>query len=226
MTQDFDRGEGFGRRPLRIDPGVAAVIAAVIAAAGGVAGAFIGRATSPGNSAPKAVVTVTATPAVTVTVTAAAQGGTGGSGTDTQPGSTPPTAGSLLRQGNFTLTQGYCVDLDTSASNWSVSSDCGTASAINGRGDIRVDDLDIMTPGNADFAVLDQSLAGSFASCSSITDFTGELGQALVVPGLRLCVRTTSGNVALMKVSGVNNSGGIIESVSISVTVWKGQSSS
>jgi hypothetical protein len=142
------------------------------------------------------------------------------------PPATPKPPGSVLRVGTFTLTQGYCVDLDTAARNWSVSSDCGTASAINGNGDIRVDSSDILTPGGADFAVLDQSQSGTFAACDSVTNFSTELKQQLVIPGLRLCMRTTSGNFALMKVVSVDNSGGILESVSFNVTIWKANSNS
>jgi hypothetical protein len=214
-TEEEPRGHGADKRPSGMSDTVkgacigalgavaAAVIAALVGHSAGVV--YIGSAPSAGPTSGPAITSIsgsteTSKPSVT---------------------QTPTITGSVLREGKFTLTQGYCVDLDTAVPNWSVSSDCGTAGAINGNGDIRVDSLDILAPAGADFAVLDQSQPDSFATCDSVTDFSSELGQKSIIPGLRLCMRTTSGNFALMKVFSVNNSGGILESVTFNVVVWK-----
>jgi hypothetical protein len=136
------------------------------------------------------------------------------------------SSGMLLRKGQLTLTNGYCVDLDSTAPNWSVSSDCSTDGAINGNGDIRelTDDEGLYAPNTNDFAILGTSLPGTFATCDAATDYVTGIGTNLVVPGLRFCVRTTSGNFALMQViNAQDDSNGLgLISATFNVTVWKG----
>lgn len=137
------------------------------------------------------------------------------------------SSGELLRKGQLTLTNGYCVDLDSTVPNWSVSSDCSTGGAINGNGDIRelTDDQGLYAPNSSnDFAILGPSQPGTFATCDAATDYVTDIGTSSVIPGLRFCVRTTSGNFALMQVINAQddtNGVGLI-SATFNVTVWKG----
>ena len=194
---------------------IAALITALVAAAG----FFVGRATGAPTATPTATVTVTASPAAPVT--------------SSVPGSLAPSdasSGEVLRKGQLTLTNGYCADLDSTVPNWSVSSDCATYGAINGNGDIRELDTDqgLYAPDNDDFAILNSSQPGTFATCDAATDYSTDIGTNSVIPGLRFCVRTTAGNFALMQVTNaqddVNDVG--LASVTFNVTVWKGSDNS
>jgi hypothetical protein len=195
---------------------IAALITALVAAAG----FFVGRATGAPTPTPTATVTVTANPAASST-------------SASLPASVAPSntsMGELLRKGQLTLTNGYCADLDSTAPNWSVSSDCATYGAINGNGDIRELDTDegLYAPDNNDFAILDSSQSGTFATCNAATDYSTNIGTSSVIPGLRFCVRTTSRNFALMQVisaqDGINDVG--LASVTFNVIVWKGSANS
>jgi hypothetical protein len=149
---------------------------------------------------------------------------------NTSGGAVPPntTSGEVLRKGRITLTNGYCVDLDSTAPNWAVTSDCSTDGAINGKGDIRelTDDGGLYAPNsNNDFAPLDPSQSATFATCDAATDYTTTIDTNSVIQGLRFCVRTTSGNFALMQVinahADANDVG--LTSATFKVTVWKGR---
>lgn len=197
----------------RIDVNVVvAIVVAIIGALGAIIAALVAKNyivinTNPGASR-AAVSSAPAAPSISSSV----------------PSST--SSGEVFRKGQLTLTNGYCVDLDSTAPNWSVSSDCSTDGAINGNGDIRelTDDEGLYGPNNNDFAILDPSQSGTFATCDAATDYTTNIGTNSVIHGLRFCVRTTSGNLALMQVINAQDDSNDVglTSVTFNVTVWKG----
>jgi hypothetical protein len=135
----------------------------------------------------------------------------------------------VIRQGSLVLTEGYCVDLDTAVPNWSVSDSCGTLGAIGNDGDIRELNVDrgLYGPNNTDFAILGQSQPGTFSTCDSVTNYSSSIDAKSVVQGLRFCVRTTSGNFALMQVISAKPDGSFsLASAAFNVTVWKGAGNS
>ncbi|MFI6079116.1 hypothetical protein ACIA5C_47185 [Actinoplanes sp. NPDC051343] len=138
------------------------------------------------------------------------------------------SVGQVLRTGRLTLSENYCADLDTQAANWSVTeSDCGTVGAIDGDGDIRNLDFEhgFYGPNNTDFAILDESTPGTFASCQGATSLSPILSDRKVVKGLRFCVRTTDHNLSLLDVVAVEHQDDQHDllSVTFQVTTWKGE---
>ncbi len=196
---------------------VVAIVVAIIGALGGIIAALVATNyivinTNPGTSRAGAS-SVPAAPSTSSSVPS-----------NTSSGET--SSGELLRKGQLTLTNGYCVDLDSTVPNWSVSSDCSTDGAINGNGDIRelTDDEGLYAPNSNDFAILGPSQPGTFATCDAATDYSTNIGTSSVIPGLRFCVRTTSGNFALMQVINAHDDSNDVSltSVTFNVTVWKG----
>ena len=167
-------------------------------------------------------------PRITVTVTAAPTGD--GTSVITNP-SKPATKGTILRQGTFTLTNGYCADLDSRSSDWGVTNSCATDGTP---GDIRSfgnGGIDAPNPsGNSNepssnanaFAPLTSGQSSSLATCQSATDYLGSFEANQLHHGFRFCVRTTAGNIALVQIKSTRTPPDADLEVTFAAVVWKG----
>jgi hypothetical protein len=131
-------------------------------------------------------------------------------------------AGAELRRGLATLSSGYCIDLDTALPNWRVSGDCGSIGGINSEGDLRNDGLNGGLGGinGVDYAILEPSATGSFSTCQAATNYDSWPGSRATPRGTVACVRTTSGNLALIRFDHVREEP-FFSSVTLSIVVWK-----
>jgi hypothetical protein len=206
-----------GRENMAFDNGnKVALISAFIGGAFTIAAAIIGAELSGAvhisGSKPS--------PRTTVTVTAAPSGGTG----NIKNPPAPASKGMVLKEGPFTLTDSYCVDLDSGSPNWGVTNICPTDSSPS---DIRndgtgtgIDAPNSNTTSNA-FAPLTSSQSSSFTTCQSATDYVGLFNEDQLHDGLRFCVRTTAGNIALVQIKSMSSPDGNSK-ITFAAIVWKG----
>ena len=179
--------------------GACTIVAAIIAADAAGAVHISGSKPSPSVS----VKTVTATPAG------------GAVGISNPPPA--PSQGTVLRHGTFTITQGYCVDLDSKAPNWGTSDSCATDSTpadIRQIGNVAVD----APNGNNHFSILSRSQDSSLSTCLAATAYVGSINVSSLHRNMRFCVHTTSGNEALLQVRSVASD---LTSVRFAAVVWK-----
>lgn len=180
----------------------AAVITGVLGLVGTVAAAVIGHQAGASEAKPG--------PTETITETVTEQGSSGGSGSTIIGNPTPaPAKGTQLRSGTFTLTEGYCIDLDSKAPNWGVTTDCITDSTS---ADIENYNGALVAPnsnGNA-IAPLSSSQSSSLATCKSVTNYVDTIEQGDFSNGLRMCVHTASGNDALLQIKSISHDVGIV----------------
>ena len=211
-------------RPIRtywLTAGAAAIIVAIIAAIVALKPWSNISSTLPTTS-PTSPPTASASPS-----TAAPTGG--GTSIITNP-SKPATKGTVLRQGTFTLTNGYCPDLDSGSPDWGVTNSCDTDSTP---GDIRSfgnggidapnpsgDSNEPSSDSNA-FAPLTSGQSSSLTTCQSATGYRGSFETGQLHDGFRFCVRTTAGNIALVQVKSTRTPDTGFE-VTFSAVVWKG----
>jgi hypothetical protein len=167
-------------------------------------------------------------PRITVTVTAAPTGdGTSGI---TNPAK-PVTKGTVIRRGTFTLTSGYCADLDSGSSDWGVTNSCatdGTPGDIRSFGSEGIDapnpsgDSNAPSSNSNAFAPLTSGQSSSLATCQSATDYVGSFEPGQLHDGFRFCVRTTAGNIALVQVKSTRTPPNGELEVTFAAVVWKG----
>jgi len=135
----------------------------------------------------------------------------GPTGTSGDGGSTESTDGAPVapKTGKITLTETYSVILDSDSLNWDVHWGCGTCDLWL-QGDLSAGYGGALVP----LANDDQ---GAYKTCASATAYVHSVSSRTVKPGLRLCVRTTNGNFALVAVTKVDHGSG---SVTANVTSW------
>lgn len=198
---------------------VSAFIGGVFAIAAAIIGADLSGAVHISGSNPS--------PRITVTVTAAPTGG--GTSVITNP-SKPATKGTVLRQGTFTLTNGYCADLDSGSPDWGVTNSCatdGTPGDIRSFGNGGIDapnpsgDSNEPSSNSNAFAPLTSGQSSSLATCQSATGYLGSFDTGQLRDGFRFCVRTTAGNIALVQVKSTRTPDTGFE-VTFAAVVWKG----
>lgn len=166
---------------------------------------------SIGNSSRSASPVASAKPSAQTPETS----GTGVGGITNPPPA--PSGGALLRQGSFTITQGYCIDLDSSAPNWGSSNSCATDATpadIRQIGNVAVD----APNGNNNFSILSRSKGSSLSTCLATTAYIDSIYVSNLHKGLRVCVHTSSGNEALLQVKSVASDD---SSVTFAAVVWK-----
>ncbi len=140
-----------------------------------------------------------------------------------------PVAGTAVsestRAGSVALSHGYCIDLDSTAPDWSVTSNCPTIGAINGDADLRYyltgQTIDMLN--QADIAVLDSGDAGTQTFCQSVTAYEQSIAVRALRVGQRYCVRTSSRHNALLQLTALNaanNDLAHLQSATFAFTNW------
>jgi hypothetical protein len=192
-----------------------ALLGAGITALATVVAALVGHATNTLN------VVVGAAPTVVQTITVAPPGGSVPSGTSDGPqGPQSPGLPDGVSQRRstgstaITLRPSYGVDLDDNLSpNWSVKSGPLGSSAGYGS-DVGSDAYESKLDFLSDYAIVDA--AEGYATCAEETGYTrGGIPRGDLREGEEMCLRTTEGRYALVKV--VSATAGEIR---ITATVW------
>jgi hypothetical protein len=127
-------------------------------------------------------------------------------------------AGSKIREGSFTLTADYCLDLESTEANWSAAHECP------GGGDWDLKfwySAQVLDGVGADLAKVDKS-SRSFAGCQAQTAYTTRVAAKTLVDGTALCVRTADKNYALLDVLRTTVDGAATQEITVHVVVWKG----
>lgn len=127
------------------------------------------------------------------------------------------TGGAVLRTGEITLTDGYCVDLESTAPDWDVTSDGACYSSKYDIFNVGTTQSIINQDANGGFAPLDKASSLSYSTCASATNWVHGLNYSDIFVGENICMRTADGNHALAQVSNISNG-----TLSIHVTVWSG----
>ena len=199
--------------------------------ASGTVGALLGAAATVGVAVfadSRDVINVDASPAtttVTVTTTVAPSPTTAApasQGPSTPAPSTPPS--DVVRQGELTLSAGYCADLESASPDWDVTSNCPGQGAINGRGDLRYlyRGIEIDFVNGSDSAVREDP-AVDLPTCSAATAYARTLRVVDLAVGQAMCVRTSDDHHASLVVTALDAPDDDLRylySVTFSVTVW------
>ena len=187
--------------------GTCAIIAAIVGGAN-LIGVLHISFTLPSQTTPSAGSNNAATPT---------QASGGGSSVINNP-PPAPSPGVVLRQGTFTISQSYCINLDSSSANWGGSNSCATDSTpadIRQIGNVAVD----APNDNNSFSILSRSQDSTLSTCKAATDFVTSIYVSSLHKGKRFCVHTSSGNEALLQVKSVASDD---TAVTFAAIVWKG----
>jgi hypothetical protein len=125
----------------------------------------------------------------------------------------PPVPNGSTSQGRVTLSPGYSIDLDSTAPDWGVVNPFSA-----GITDL-YSDGDLVA--GKDIAQLNESDPSTFAACRAETNYQGPISALKVIPGARFCVRSTSGNLVLVRVDAATQATSLSSPVTFSVIVWK-----
>jgi hypothetical protein len=80
----------------------------------------------------------------------------------------------------------------------------------------------VVSLGTADYALLDPTDQLSFATCQARTNYTDRIEPKSLRRGVRLCGRTTLGNLVGLEVTSPDPADFAYAPFTFSVTVWKG----
>jgi hypothetical protein len=127
----------------------------------------------------------------------------------TDDGGSTDNAPVTPKTGKITLTETYSVILDSESLNWDVHWGCGTCDLWL-QGDLSAGYGGALVP-------LANDDGGTYKTCAGATAYVHAVSSRTIKPGLRLCVRTTNGNFALVAVTEVDRESG---SVTANVTSW------
>lgn len=142
----------------------------------------------------------------------------GSSGVEPEAGGPASDAGGKIREGSFTLTADYCLDLESTEPNWSAAHGCPGA----GNWDLKFwYSAQVLEGVGTDFAVVDKA-GRSFAGCQAQTAYTTRVEARTVVKGTALCARTADRNYALLDVLSKAVDGAATQEMTFHVVVWKG----
>ncbi|WP_424217248.1 serine/threonine-protein kinase (plasmid) [Streptomyces sp. BI20] len=75
---------------------------------------------------------------------------------------------------------------------------------------------------DATFVLLDSEEKGSLETCRGVTRFTNSIEKEILSKGAEICVRTDSGNLALVVYQGTSGPKEAASYVTLDVTVWRG----
>ncbi len=156
------------------------------------------------------------TPSETPTPTVGGAGsGTPASGEPTASvAAIPPVEGDeeILNQGRFTLVEGYCTDLDSTARNWNVSSSCGGG------------DLRLRADRLAGLPGIDLALVGPGAPsrdiCEAATAYYGGVSQRALNEKVQFCVRTGYHRYSWVQVLAARGNEQSLTEVDLHVVTW------
>jgi hypothetical protein len=136
----------------------------------------------------------------------------GGSASQTQEPAPAGDAPVAPRTGKITLTSTNSVILDSQSLNWDVHWGCGTCDLwLQG---------DLSAGYGGALAPLDGDEEGVYLTCAGATGYQHSISPRSIKPGLRICVKTTNANFALVTISKVVLESNSVNSITANVTSW------